>query len=772
MKRIISLLFVTLFFSFSSQSFAESACQAGKGALSGDEIAACIQQEAEGGMWLQVAFKNSTKQETALALGVIQFMFKQDYSDKALELVEKKDAGSRLLDGINYVLNVFSMFFFAAVYAFLILKSLSNGATKGFVMGWNVFPFSMLTFIIAIAVVTGNFTIFIKIAFAVVVLMAFAMLYGVSIFSHLASDTSGVATRLNSHSQEFAQEMVYGAIEWHIQDITARKGMLVETGNLENTLHGVVLKDKEFLKCLRDEPKKPLGKSNNKYYQASDIEKTQYCGANELGYQTYRIGHIKDLKDSNESSVVIAKFIANQPQYRNAADEIVANVCGSVYQQHQDLIKDYNSICLDLKPNGFILVGQDDIVPTLKNANVTDTDVMKAKLDALVSEFAVFSYTEMLKNSNKVDNKFDQHVSFDDMFQNFQIGAEYKKAYEAAGMKVIDIKMVNDVAIKKSKLQQALSLEENLDIFGGSGTNVTFGINEYYASLKPQVNMNAEIIKMLDGIAGNALSDLGLQYADCFESNGRCSSGVVNFVSPLIETSQTIMPWLASAYTFSLMAKTYYKNKLDAAASNDPNRDSLQASERFYAGLGTTFIGMMLVLAFAFLFLFKVLILDYSNLLMKGFMMPIIMPFAFGYALIMSTYSKMFKDDSDSLTDLMKQYGVFDVMFRLPLVVIGFLIGLCVMTVAMFISSLILASMFGGFAADNAGAGTLTLALKAIFFVIMYLLSYLASFVIGMQVAFKSTEKAIDELCGNAAKFDDAVGETVAKAKSIISKAG
>lgn len=772
MKSFVSIIFFTILLSFSSQSFAESACQAGKGALSGDEIAACIQQETDGGMWLKVAFANTTKQQTALALGVIQFMFKQDYTDKALEMVEKRDAGTRLFEGIDYVLNTFAKFFFAFIYLLIIKRALLNGATKGFVMGWNVLPFSVLTFIIAVAVVTGHFTVFIKIAFAVVVLMAFAMLYGVNFFLHLASDTSGVSTRLNNKSQEFAQEMVYGAIEWHIQDITARKGMLVETGNVENTYKGVVLRDREFTDCLISDKLKATRKSNNKYYQAADIEKTQYCGGEKLGYQTYRIGYIKDLKDTDESAGVFAKFIANQPQYREVADEIVANVCGSVYRLHKDVANAYNSLCLDLKPNGFILVGQDNIVQTLKNAHVTDIDIMKDKIDGLVSDYSIYSYSEMLRNANKVDNKVDKSVSFDEMFQNFQIGAEYKKAYEAAGMKTIDIQIINEVAIKKSKLQQAVGLEENLDIFGGSGTNVTFGINGYFSSLKPQINMNAEIIKLLDRLAGNSLSDLGLQYADCFEAKGRCNSGTVNFVTPLIETAQTTIPWLAGAYTTLLMVKTYYKQKFDATDSNDPNREYYQHNERLYGGGAAWAMGLIIVMGVAFLFLFKVLILDYANLLMKGFMMPIIMPFAFGYALIMSTYAKMFKDDSDSLTDLMKQYGVFDVMFRLPLVVIGFLIGLCVMTVAMFISSLVLASMFGGYAADNVGAGTLTLALKAMYFIVMYTIAYLASFVVGMQVAFKSTEKAIDELCGNAAKFDDSVGEMVNKAKSLIAKFG
>ena len=119
---------------------------------------------------------------------------------------------------------------------------------------------------------------------------------------------------------------------------------------------------------------------------------------------------------------------------------------------------------------------------------------------------------------------------------------------------------------------------------------------------------------------------------------------------------------------------------------------------------------------------------------------------------------------------MLKKYGVYDVCLRLPLVVIGLLIGMCVMLVMMFIASICLATIYGGFAADNSGAGTLTLALKAIYFVTMTLLSFIASFVIGMATAFKCTQVAIDELCGNAVKFDDAVRETVGKFKEQVSK--
>ncbi|WP_345960751.1 hypothetical protein [Pseudomonas sp. NY8896] len=770
MKRFISLLFLTVLFSFSSQSSAESACQAGKGALSSDEIAACVQQEAESGMWLKVAFVNQNKQTIGLALGVIEHIFKQDYSKQALELVEKKDAGARLMQGIEYALNVIAMVFFAIIYAAIILKSLFNGAYKGMVMGWNVFPFSAITFILAIAIATGHFTIFCKILIAVVIFGCFAMAYGVNIFMHLANDVSGVSTRFNAKANEFAQGMVYGAVEWHIQDITARRGMLVETGNVENTNKGVVLRDKEFTKCLLSDAHTPAGKSAPKYYQAADIEKTQYCADKELGYSTYRIGYVKDLKATDESAEVFARFIANQPQYRAVADDIVTNICGSVYRQHQDLINDYNSVCLDLKPNGFILVGNDDIVQTLKGSTVVDPDVMKSKLDALVSDYATFTYTEMLKNANKVDNKFDKSVSLDEIFQNFQIGAEYKKAYEVAGMKTIDIQIINEVAIKKSKLQQALGIEENLDIFGGNGTNETFGLNKYFQSLKPQFNMNSEIIKLLDGIAGNSLSNIGLQYADCFEEKGRCNSGTVNFVTPLIETAHTAIPWMASAYTMALMVKTYYKSKFESAEEHDPNREYYKQNERFYNGFANAALGMMLVLGVAFLFLFKVLILDYANLMIKGITTPILLPFAAGFAFIVSSHNQMFRDDGESFNDLMKKYGVYDVILRLPLVVTGFIIGLCVMTIVMFIASITLATMFGGFAVDNSGAGTLTLALKAMYFVFMYILAYLASFVIGMQVAFKSTEKAINELCGNAVKFDDGVGEILAKTKSVLAK--
>lgn len=770
MKRFIQLLFVSFFISYGSHALGASACDAGKGVNNSEAIADCIQQEADSKGWMQIARSLVTKQQIVVAVYILKSVTGLDFIDKAEQLEEKNDAGSRQLKGIEYVMNVLAIVFFIFVYFRLILKTLMNSATKGFAMSWSVFPFSAVTFIIAIAVATGNFTVFIKIAFVFVILMAYAIFFGASIFSFLASDTSGVATRLNSQAHEFSQEIVYNAIEWHIQDLTARKGMLVESGNIENSYIGVILKDRKFTDCLMADLKPSSAKSANKMYFPTDIEKTQYCGAKELGYNTYTIGYISDLKDTDESVSIFYKFISNQPQYREVADEIIATTCGSVHKKTDGLVSDFNSLCLDLKPNGFILIGDNGKVDTLQYATVTDYDVMKAKIDKLVDEYALFVYTEMLKNANKIDKNFNKEISLDNLLGNFQIGADYKVAYEAAGMRTIDVKMVTQVAIKKSKLQQGLGIEENLDIFGGSGTNVTFGINAYFASLKPQLNMNAEIVKLLDGLLGNSLSDLGLQYADCFKEKGHCNSGTVNFVTPLIETAQNVIPWVAKAYVAALLAKTYNKKKADSLDKNDPDRNVYLANERFYDSLGSAFIGIMVVIGVAFLFLLKVLILDYAGLLLRGFMMPIIVPYAFGYALIMSTYSKMFQDDSESLTDMLKKYGVYDVCLRLPLVVIGLLIGMCVMLVMMFIASICLATIYGGFAADNSGAGTLTLALKAIYFVTMTLLSFIASFVIGMGTAFKCTQVAIDELCGNAVKFDDAVRETVGKFKEQVSK--
>ncbi|RMN10867.1 hypothetical protein ALQ65_01000 [Pseudomonas syringae pv. coriandricola] len=769
MKRYLTLIFFAFSLLFASSSFASSACKSGNGGLDKDEIAACIQQEANAKGWFSLALAVVTKNQIVVAVGLLQSVTGLDFTSEAEKIVEKVDGGTNLIKALDYVINLGAKIFFVIVYCMIVLRGLLSGAYKGFVVSWSVLPFGVVTLIIAVTVATGYFSFFIKVLFVLILIMACAIFYSANIFYYMATDLSGVTTRLNKQAEDFSQATVYSMIEWHVQDLVARKGMLVETGNLENTMYGTRLVDSDFPDCLIKDLKTSSKKSNNKLFQPVEIEKTQYCGAEELGYETYKIGYMIDKKPTNESEPLFLKLVANQSTYRAIASEIVSNTCGSVFNVDKDIQHDYVSMCLDMASNGGLIPDGKGYVKTLQNAKITDFDEMKAKIKVLIDDLSVVTYSEMLRNGNTVEAKVDESVTLENMLGNFQLGSVYKQSYEAAGMKTIDIQVVNEVAIKKSKLQQFFGIEDNLSIFDGEGDKTTFGIDKYFGSLKPTVDMNSEIIALLDGISGNGLTNIGLQDDDCFQKV-RCNPGTVNFVEPLFELGHRVIPWVASAYVMAVTVETYYKSKYEAADMSDPNRAYYKANERYFAGFGLMCVGVFAALGIAFVMLAKVLILNYIRLLLVGFFMPFIVPFTFGYALINSTYNRMFKDDGETLTDMMKKYGVVDVMLRLPLVVIGMLLGIIVMIAMMYIASVTLAAMFGGFAQDNAGAGSIQLAVKAIFFVFMYVTAYIISFYAGMSASYHATEKAIKELCSNAAQFDDGVNNTIQKGKSLLSK--
>jgi hypothetical protein len=771
MKRYLSLIFFAFSLLFASSSFAASACKSGNGALDRDEIAACIQQEANAKGWFSMAMAVVTKNQIVVAVSLLQSVTGLDFMSEAEKIVEKTDGGTNLIKAIDYAINLGAKIFFFCVYCMIIFRGLMSGAYKGFVVSKTVLPFGVVTLIIAVTVATGYFSFFIKVLFVLILIMACSIFYSANLFYYMATDLSGVTTRLNKHAEDFSEATVYSMIEWHVQDLVARKGMLVETGNLENTMYGTKLVDSDFPDCLIKDLKTTSQKTNNKLFQPVDIEKTQYCGAEELGYDTYKIGYMIDKKTTNESEPLFLKLVANQSTYRAIASEIVSNTCGSVYKVDKDLLRDYVSMCLDMAPNGGLLPDSEGYVKTLQNSKVTDFDEMKSKIKVLIDDLSVVVYSEMLKNGNKIEAKVDESVTLENMLGNFQLGSVYKQSYEAAGMKTIDVQVVNQVAIKKSTLKQFLSIEDNLSIFDGEGDKVTFGIDKYFGSLKPTVNMNSEIIALLDDISGNGLTNIGLQDDDCFQKV-RCNPGTINFVEPLFELGHRVIPWVAGAYVLAVTVETYYQSKYEAADYNDPNRAYYKANERYFAGFGMMCVGVFAALAIAFAMLTKVLILNYLRLLLVGFFMPFIVPFTFGYALINSTYGRMFKDEGETLTDMMKKYGVVDVMLRLPLVVIGMLLGLCIMIVMMYISSVTLAAMFGGFAQDNSGAGNLQLGMKAILFVFMYVTAYLISFYAGMNASYHATEKAIKELGSFTAQFYDGVDNTIQKGKSLLSKLG
>lgn len=771
MKKLISILFFAFTLLVSNQSFAESACQPGNGALSKMEIAECIQEHEKSSKLFKVIKIFIGKTEIDFAVNFVTTLVSMDFSAKTADLEYPDDAATALFKAIDFVVNKVSSVTFGVILFVVMIMLLIRGSREGLVMSKSVIPFALVSFMLGIAVITGHFSFFIKILFVVMFIMAFALFFSTNLFTFFINDLNGVETRLHKGANEFSESAVYSMIEWHIEDLTARKGMLVETGNLEPTYQGIQVKDQEFVSCLLKETKPTTTKNSYKFYQAGDIEKTQYCGAIELGYKTYKIGHIADKKLTNESEGVILKMIKMQPALRSVAYEILNNNCASVYNVNKDLMKDYISQCVDMKPDGSLNMSADGYVKTLQNSTISDIDEVQAKIQQQVDDLALTTFTEMLKNGNTVDKKVIESVKYDDMYSNFQLGSIYKKAYESTAMNVIDIEVVNEVAIKKSKLQQFFGLEDNLSLFDGEGSKNTFGIDKYFGSLKPQSNINTEMISLLDEVAGKALTDAGVQYEDC-QKKGYCNPATANFVTPVFELSQKVIPYVALVYTAAITVETYWQSKYDAADYRDSNRPYFISNARFWHGFGMTALGIIGALGIATLYLIRVLFIDYFRLFAVGMLMPYLVPFTFGYALLMSTYKKMFHDDGESLTDMMKKYGVVDVMLRMPLVAIGSIIGICAMMISMFIASVLLSQLLGGFAIENADAGTATLTLKALFFVFIYSLSYMVSFFIGMKASFAATQAAINKFCYRADSYDEAIGDYMSKFKGFIGKLG
>lgn len=771
MKQLLSILFLTFTLFTSNFTFAESACQPGNGALSKMEIAECIEEHDKSSQMFKFIKIFVGKAEIDFAVDFVTNLVTMDFSSKVIDLEYKDDAATALFKAIDYVVNRISTISFGIILCGVFLMALIRGSREGVVLGLNVLPFATVSLILGIAVISGHFAFFIKILFVIMFIMAFALFYSTNIFSFFINDLSGVETRLHKEADSFSEAAVYSMIEWHIEDLAARKGMLVETGNLEITFEGIKLKDKEFIACLLKETKAPTGKNQNKFYQAGDIEKTQYCAGEELGYKTYRIGHIADKKLTSESALLLQKMIKMQPALRRIAYGIIKNNCASVFNVNRDLMKDYISSCVDMRSDGSFNMTGDSIVKTLQNSEITDIEIVQGQIQSQVDDLSLTAFTEMLRNGNTVDKSVVEAVKYDDMYSNLQLGSIYKKAFESTALKAIDLEIVNEVAIKKSKLQQFLRLEDNLAMFNGEGSKNTFGIDKYYGSLKPQSNINTDMIALLDGVAGGALTDAGMQYKDC-KQGGYCKSANANFVTPVFELGREIIPYVAMVYTAAIVVETYWQSKYDAADSNDPNRAYYITNARFWHGFGMAALGIIGGLGIATLFLIRVLFIDYFRLFAVGMLMPFLVPFTFGYALLMSTYAKMFRDDGESFTDMMKKYGVVDVMFRMPLVAIGSIIGLCTMMILMFIASILLTKLFGGFAIENADAGNATLTLKALFFVFIYSLSYMISFYIGMKASFKSTEAAINKFCYKADSYDDAIGQLMSKAKGFIGKLG
>ncbi|EMM2241359.1 hypothetical protein E6W26_28990 [Pseudomonas aeruginosa] len=711
----------------------ESVCDIHKESFTPAEKTACGLSMLDGSDFT-VLLRDSVKQEyweTAFAIADS----KLDTELSGVNVKTQRTPLSELIDGIFAAHGILIgwILIAIAIIGYLIING--NGMMKGVFITKKSGYFLLIMLMLSALAFSGHI-------FGIgAIIKVFSAMLGVALFVYhllpefkeMADDVKIEQVGFSMRAEEFASETVDKQIQANIQDIIARR-IFLSVNPARMSLKYEVGDDK-FFTCVAnaETPKFSL-----KRYTQADFEISQKCAFKELGYKEYSIARIVDDKTTNESEGVIGEIQASSTKYRQLAFDMINNVCAGIYNEIEDRGTNYANVCVDTDMYGIPNL-TDGLVGTVTSSVYTNEDQLIKERAALVDRLAAVSVKDMLKNATTVQKAVVENVQAGNLLSGFNAGEDYRRAYKAAGESVLEFKVINDVIIKKSSLKQFLSIEDNIDIWGG-GTIDTFGLPDYYNKFTDKPSVKKFVLETVNMLTGNAGQAIGMDYRDC-QLKGNCNSGSKNLIKPLIDSSNRTLMALGVINIGSKVGFKYYSQK--AKDSTDPlERMYNKAQAQKYLTVDTKTSFLIIAMIVVFVILINSLFSNYVRVLLETLVFYTLLPVLIPYVIIFALVHVFSKDDNKSFNEMLKAYGFYDFLLRLPLVVIGWITGLLCLKILMPLAAWNLNLLLGSsFAIDAMGDLGFSL-----FYVFLYTACFMISFAVAASVTFKGVREGIERV--------------------------
>lgn len=748
MKRFIRALAFSFLSILSVPSLAtdESICDAKKESFTTSEQVACNLELLKSNGQLKLVSASITQKAADMIVFIIENRLGIDISDTVV-VQHYDDAFTAMNKQINENVDYLLSYVFGLVFLVGTAIMLGRGVSTGVFIDKTVAPFLVISLIFGVVAATGNYS------FLMVVLNGVFWVLGIfiwtmvilPIFGDMASDVKAEQSGFSMKADELADTAVDSMIGAYIQDLTARKGLLVETGQVNPKYLKYEVIDKKFQKCLSESI---LPEFSYKSYTLPEIEITQRCAFKELGYEEYQIASINDEKTGLQSKAIIEAINSNRNEALQIASQIINNVCGSVYDVEKDEANSFVSICLDMAPSGLVNISGDGLATTITSSAMVDNEEIQSRITALKSRIAAVALSEALKQANTVKKTVVDNISPDNVMAAFSLGDAYRKSYSEAGSTVFDVEFINEVAIRKSTFKQFLGVEENLDVLGGDGTNNIFGLADFIDKFKVKGSLTKDLVGILNVLSGSSANSLGFEYRDCFQK-GNCNEGTSNILTPLNKVSGKMITFLGTMYVGSKAISMFYEKKAAALPDTDTDKKFYNSKAFAWNSDSLKYLALIAVLLIAYFSVVKGLMLNYVRILIEAIAQQKILPIMFAFAFIFATTQKFYADDGKSFNSILKEFGIWDAVLRIPLIMIGWACGLMVLNITLPITSIILNAVYGSPGSDEI-AGDLWQAISYTFF---YTVCYIASFHVACSVSYHAITEGIEKLAYNGATY-------------------
>ena len=760
MKRIIITLLLTLSSTF---SYSDDTCSINNDSLSIAEAGQCVSEELKNDEFLRQATMFVGEERYAAITEVMKDITPIDITNSDQIPLGNKYS---ILDSIQNLNQFYVGIFFAVIALATLAFMIWRGMTSGSFIDKQAAPFSLVIFGLAIAVNSGAFlfvTQFILI-FSIVISLMLAAWCVFPMFVSMILDNKLLQQDLKEDADEFAKALVTSQIEQHTNDLIARKMVAVESGLVEFAGKKIKIDADDYVSCLVSHVQSD--KVNYKLYVAPSIRNSIYCSNEELDWSVYKVGSILDEKANNVSLPIVKEIHANESVIRNLALTRIKNHCNMIFRGTEDKSGRYQTFCMNQDPNGYI-ENENGYAGTYSTGEVLSDVKLKAEEKKLVDRISSVAYIEMLKAANtKVTADDIKKLSFSSRMKIISLGSEYKAAYLAAGHEVIDLKINDEVLIKKNKLQYGYNDVKNLKIFKGYGSVDLYGFANYVDSLNDVASVDQIALNILKTISGDSVTKMGVQYKDCIVK-GTCNTPSYNPFYPILDATKKISAFIAFMYAGSTALAHHYKIQADEMLGKDPY---LNAKAHNQNSISDALFGMMIAILIGIFTVILVFVLFYLYQIFQTFAMFFQFPWSFGMGIIVNAWHAMRKEDTVSFNELLRRFGFYDMATRLPLLVLSSAIGIIVLNIMLFLGAIVLQGIFLSNMAFFENGGLVMSVTAGLSYLVMYFGSFLVSLIVIMKTCNSEFLKLTRDLNYSAQDQSRVGQESMDKVKSILSK--
>jgi hypothetical protein len=774
MKKLFVFL---LFFFFSNLSLAESYCDLSKSQVSDIEYNSCKDRELKASRILSPIIYSAGEN----VIEIVNVVFR-DIAKKSLVIISSDEMSSDLMmtpakSQMNVFLNIsnklieiismVSSAVFIVAFGVILFILLFRAMTTGVAVDKKDAFFCSIMIGIGIISIYGGLAAIIKIAVLIAIILVITIWAIVSqvIFMFFGYDLDAIKSNLYSEAVVFSDAVVESNYKAHVSDIRAKNKLIFENSTLLDS-YGWMLDDIELMNCFNNPINQDV--SNKKVYIPKHFIAGSDCVNEELGYQVYKMFRIEDPKDKNSSAAVIQKIDSMQYKIRKFAYyNIHKNNCAAVSNIQYEKFSDYLGVCGNRELDGNYTANENGYIQEFKNIKIIDTaEVMKQK-EALKKELATFVYSQMLANAAEV-SKGNNRMSSENLVGVMNLGFTYRKNFEKAALEVIDLDIIDDIVVKKNKLQEGYDAVSNMFSFGAEGEDTTFGVNEYMESMTVKSDFKKEIAGLMNSISGNAFTNLGLQYEDCYVKY-TCNSGESNVFITINQASSAIVKYSFIAYA---AANVYGESKKRSAVKlNSYDRDTYMQGSQMVS-LGKFFLVPALLIFCSVAYLLKVNVMAFFTQLFFSFVLYIVLPATVLFSITIYVFRVVIiKDDRESIGDLFARFGVFDALLRAPLIIISTLIALSVVLLVGSIASYLLFAVLGNAVNLYSAEGGIAMMFSSLIFIAIYIVCYIAIIAGTIMKTIPYANTKSDDLLGSSANFVSAINEESGRLKDFMRRA-